>query len=148
MTRTPSPEPLASWRAVQQRFGVTPMVLYVAGPLRGDGTPRAIRHNQRQMELMARHLQALLPEAVLVVPHGNFSFVDEAGEAGLAVRGRVLEACERLLLRCDGMILCGETLSPGMARERAVAQGAGLPILQVAGWEAWAENINDLVIAI
>ena len=132
------------WDHLQRRFGGGPLVLYVAGPLRGDGSPGAIRHNQAQMAAMARRLQALLPEAALVVPHGNFSFVDEAGPEGLAVREQVLRACEALLLRCDGMIQCGATPSPGMARELRVAERAGLPVVQVPGWTpepaalAWA----------
>jgi len=134
MTPPAFPERLDPWREVQARFGGTPQVLYVAGPLRGDGSPEAIAHNQAQMAAMARRLQALLPAAVLVVPHLNFSFVDEAGDGGLEVRARVLEACERLLLRCDGMIQCGAHLSPGMAREKAVAERSGLPVLEVPGW--------------
>ena len=126
---------LSSERQIQDQFGGAPLVLYVAGPLRGDGSARAICHNQAQMALAARKLQALLPQATLVVPHGNFYFVDESGDDGLAVRAQVLRDCERLLLRCDGMILCGEQLSPGMAQERAVAERAGLPILQVPGWQ-------------
>jgi hypothetical protein len=138
MNPTAHPERLDPWRELQARFGGAPRVLYVAGPLRGDGSPEAIAHNQAQMAAMARRLQELLPLAVLVVPHLNFSFVDEAGEGGLEVRARVLEACERLLLRCDGMIQCGATLSPGMAREKAVAERSGLPVLAVPGWPAAA----------
>ena len=109
---------LSSERQIQDQFGGAPLVLYVAGPLRGDGSARAICHNQAQM---ARSL-----------PRGKLLL---AGDDGLAVRAQVLRDCERLLLRCDGMILCGEQLSPGMAQERAVAERAGLPILQVPGWQ-------------
>ena len=119
------------WLELQARFGQGPRVLYVAGPLRGDGTPEAIRGNQLRMQARARLLQDLLPEAALVVPHCNFSFMDEAGPGGLAVRARVLAACERLLLRCDGLILCGQELTEGMAMERAAAIAAGLPIVQL-----------------
>jgi nucleoside 2-deoxyribosyltransferase len=146
MRQAYTPEPLDLWRKVQDQFGQAPMVLYLAGPLRGDGSPEAIRHNQDQMAVMARRVQALLPQATLVVPHGNFSFVDEAGEAGLGVRAQVLLACERLLARCDGLILCGATLSPGMARERAVALREGIPLVQVPGWEPWVNN--EKIIAI
>ena len=142
MIQSCSCEPQDIWRQLQDCFGHRPRVVYVAGPLRGDGSPRAIRYNQAQMQAMARKLQALLPEATLVVPHGNFSFVDESGQAGLAARSQVLLACERLLLRCDGIILCGLTLSPGMAREQAVAQAAGLPMLQVPGWAAWGAKFR------
>lgn len=119
------------WRELQVRFGREPLVLYLAGPLRGDGTPGAIRRNQVRMMARARLIQDLLPLAVLVVPHGNFAFVDESGAGGLGVRARVLEACERLLLRCDGLILCGTELSPGMVLEKATAERAGLPIVQL-----------------
>jgi hypothetical protein len=117
------------WHELQARFGQGPRVLYLAGPLRGDGTPEAIRRNQTRMMARARLIQDLLPEAALVVPHANFAYLDESGPEGAAVRARVLDACERLLLRCDGMILCGAVLSPGMAREKAAAERAGIPIL-------------------
>jgi hypothetical protein len=143
MSLPSTPLPLDACREVQDQFGRIPMVLYLAGPLRGDGTPGAIRHNQKRMEAMARQLQALLPWAVLVVPHGNFSFVDESGSQGLGARARVLLACERLLLRCDGLILCGQTLSPGMVREQAVARKAGLPMIQIPGWDGPGEGERD-----
>ena len=119
------------WQDLQTRFGQGPLVLYLAGPLRGDGTREAIRANQNRMLARARLIQDLLPQAALVVPHANFSYVDEAGPGGLAVRARVLDACERLLLRCDGMILCGAELSQGMVRERDAAVRAGMPIVQL-----------------
>lgn len=120
-----------AWGELRARFGGAPWVLYLAGPLRGDGTPEAIRRNQVRMLARARLIQDLLPEATLVVPHGNFAFVDESGAGGLAVRAKVLEDCERLLLRCDGLVLCGPELSPGMAHEKALAERAGLPIVQL-----------------
>jgi len=119
------------WRELQARFGRGSWVLYLAGPLRGDGSREAIRGNQVRMLARARLVQDLLPGAVLVVPHANFSFVDESGPEGLGVRTRVLEACETLLLRCDALILCGGTLTAGMAREKAAAEKAGLPVLQL-----------------
>ncbi len=128
------PGPLVQWKQIQARFGAEPMVLYLAGPLRGDGSSAAIQRNQLRMQRMARDIHQLLPQATLVVPHGNFSFLDESGEAGLALRERVLLDCERLLLRCDGLLLCGADLTPGMLREREVAARAGLPILHVGDW--------------
>jgi hypothetical protein len=136
------------WDHLQRRFGGGPLVLYVAGPLRGDGSPGAIRHNQARMAAMARRLQALLPQAALVVPHGNFSFVDEAGPEGLGVREQVLRACEALVLRCDGLIQCGAVPSPGMARELRVAERAGIPVVQVPGWEAEPTVLDWVAIAI
>jgi hypothetical protein len=120
-----------AWLELQARFGTGPWVLYLAGPLRGDGSLEAIRRNQARMMARARLVQDLLPEATLVVPHGNFAFVDESGPGGLAVRARVLAGCERLLLRCDGLVLCSRELSPGMLREKEVAERAGLPIVHL-----------------
>lgn len=117
------------WLALQARFGGRSVVLYLAGPLRGDGSPAAIRANQVRMLARARLVQELLPQAALVVPHANFAYLDESGPDGLMVRARVLEACERLLLRCDALVLCGTTLTEGMARERQAALEAGLPVL-------------------
>ncbi|GEM_PF-3186116 len=117
------------WRELQARFGQGAWVLYLAGPLRGDGSPEAIRANQVRMLARARLVQDLLPSAVLVVPHANFAFVDESGPGGLGVRTRVLDACEALLRRCDALILCGAELTAGMAREKAAAERAGLPVL-------------------
>ena len=119
------------WQELQKRFGQAPRVLYLAGPLRGDGSAEAIRRNQVRMMARARLVQELLPQAALVVPHGNFAYVDESGPGGLAVRAQVLDACIRLLLRCDGLILCGSVLSPGMAHEKAEAERAGIPIVQL-----------------
>lgn len=119
------------WTELRARFGQGPQVLYLAGPLRGDGSAQAIRANQVRMMARARLIQDLLPEAALVVPHANFAYVDESGPDGWAARARVLDACERLLLRCDGLILCGTFLSPGMAREKAAAERAGIPILHL-----------------
>lgn len=116
---------------LQARFGQEPLVLYLAGPLRGDGSAEAIRLNQERMMGKARIIQDLLPRAALVVPHGNFAFVDESGPGGLEARTRVLDACVRLLLRCDGLILCGTVLSPGMAHEKRAAERAGIPIVHM-----------------
>lgn len=119
------------WSQLQARFGGAPRVLYLAGPFRGDGSRQAIHRNQMRMMARARLIQDLLPEAVLVLPHTNFAFLDESGPGGLDVRARALAACERLLLRCDGLVLCGTTLTEGMARERDAALAAGLPIVQL-----------------
>jgi hypothetical protein len=129
----PAPVPFQRdpWRELQARFGQGSWVLYLAGPLRGDGTREAIAANQVRMLARARLVQDLLPSAVLVVPHANFAYVDESGPGGLGVRTRVLDACETLLLRCDALILCGGTLTAGMAREKATAERAGLPVLQL-----------------
>lgn len=125
------PEPATPWAELQARFGGGPKVLYLAGPFRGDGSRPAIQRNQMRMMARARLVQDLLPEAVLVLPHANFAFLDESGPGGLAVRARALAACERLLLRCDGLVLCGRTLTEGMRRERDAALAASLPIVQL-----------------
>jgi hypothetical protein len=39
------------------------------------------------------------------------------------------------------MIICGATLSPGMAREKAVAERSRLPIQQVPGWPSATGNL-------
>lgn len=119
------------WDELRRRFGRGPWVLYLAGPLRGDGTAEVILANQMRMMARARLIQEFLPEATLVVPHGNFAFVDEAGPGGLAARAKVLADCERLLLRCDGLVLCGRERSPGMIHEEEVARRAGFPVVRL-----------------
>lgn len=126
---------LQAWRAIRNGLGSEPHVVYLAGPVRGDGEPRTIRYNQERMFAMAQWVQGVLPKASLLVPHGNFAFVDEAGDRGLLVRERVLAACGQLLTRCDALILCAETLSPGMAHERDVAEACGLPTFTSPGWD-------------
>ncbi len=123
-----------AWRQVKTALGPNPGVVYLAGPLRGDGTPGAIAHNQASMGLLARWAQAVLPTATLVVPHLNFTFVDESGEQGLAVRSRVLRSCERLVARSDALVLCGQPTA-GMEQERQVADFMKIPVFSVPGWD-------------
>lgn len=127
---------LQAWGAIQETLRGKAPVLYVAGPLRGSGTPEAIAHNQTAMGNLCRWIQALLPQSVLIVPHLNFGFLDESGPEGLGVREGALRACEALVARSDALLLCGAPLTEGMARERAVAEAHGLPVLEGPGWDA------------
>ena len=127
-------EALSAWASLKTALGPDPGVVYLAGPLRGDGTPEAIAHNQGAMKVLARWAQAVLPKATLVVPHLNFEFVDESGERGLTVRAQVLRSCEQLVARSNALILFGPP-TEGMQRERLVAEGMGLPVFSVPGWD-------------
>ncbi len=125
---------LEAWGQLKAALGPDPGVVYLAGPLRGDGSPEAIAHNQGAMKVIARWAQAVLPTATLVVPHLNFEFVDESGERGLTVRAQVLRSCEQLVARSNAIILCGPP-TEGMQRERIVADGMGIPAFSVPGWD-------------
>lgn len=128
-------ETLQAWEAIQTQLGSSPRVIYVAGPLRGDGRLESIAHNQEAMRGLCRWIQALLPDAALVVPHLNFAFLDESGPGGLEVRQRALRACEALVARCDALLLCGQHPTEGMLLEREVALTHGLPVLEAPGWD-------------
>ncbi len=125
---------LEAWGQLKIALGPDPGVVYLAGPLRGDGSPEAISHNQGSMKVLARWTQAVLPTATLVVPHLNFEFVDESGEQGLTVRAQVLRSCEQLVARSNAIILFGPS-TEGMQRERLVADGMGIPVFSVPGWD-------------
>ena len=125
---------LEAWEHVKEALGPQPGLVYLAGPLRGDGSPEAIAHNQVAMRTVSRWAQAVLPAATLLVPHLNFAFVDESGEGGLAVRSQVLQSCERLVSRSDALILFGPP-TEGMRREESVAQEMGIPTFSVPGWD-------------
>ena len=127
-------EALKAWESLKTALGPDPGLVCLAGPLRGDGSPEAIAHNQGAMKVLARWAQAVLPSATLVVPHLNFEFVDESGEGGLAVRAQVLRSCERLVARSNALILCGPP-TEGMQREKAVANGMGIPVFSVPAWD-------------
>lgn len=128
-------EALQSWEDIQAALGPDPGVVYLAGPLRGDGSPEAIAHNQAAMAHLARWAQAVLPSATLIVPHLNFAFADESGDRGLGVRTQVLRACELLVARSDALILCGEP-TEGMQKERRMAEFLNRPVFRVPGWDA------------
>jgi DNA polymerase-3 subunit epsilon len=125
---------LDAWTAVRDRLGPDPGLVYLAGPFRGDGTAEAMAHNRVRMAGLARWAQAVLPDATLVVPHLNFAYADEAGKHGDRIRAQVLHSCEALVARCQALIQCGSHRTEGMAREIAVAEAMGLPVLQVPGW--------------
>ena len=125
---------LEAWEHVKEALGPQPGLVYLAGPLRGDGSPEAIAHNQVAMRTVSRWAQAVLPAATLLVPHLNFAFVDESGEGGLAVRSQVLRSCERLVSRSDALILFGPP-TEGMRREQDVALGMEIPTFTVPCWD-------------
>ncbi|MBK6381859.1 MAG: 3'-5' exonuclease [Chitinophagaceae bacterium] len=127
-------ETLEAWEQVQNTLGPVPGVVYLAGPLRGDGSSMTIARNQAAMATLSRWVQAMLPSATLLVPHLNFAFVDESGERGLSVRPQILRSCERLVARCDALILFGEP-TEGMQKERQVAEFMKVPVLTVPGWD-------------
>ena len=125
---------LDAWTAVRDRLGPEPGLVYLAGPFRGDGTAEVMAHNRAGMAGLARWAQAVLPSAILLVPHLNFAYADEAGKHGDLIRAQVLRSCEALVARCQALIQCCAHRTEGMAREIAVAEAAGLPVLQVPGW--------------
>jgi hypothetical protein len=127
-------EALGAWETVKESLGPDPGVVYLAGPLRGDGSRETITHNQSSMALLARWAQAVLPTATLVVPHLNFAYVDETGDQGLLARPQILRACERLVARSNALVLCGPA-TEGMQREQQVAEFLKIPAFSVMGWD-------------
>lgn len=125
---------LDAWTAVRERLGPESGLVYLAGPFRGDGTAEVMAHNRARMAGLARWAQAVLPDATLLVPHLNFAYADEAGKHGDRIRAQVLRSCESLVARCQALIQCGAHRTEGMAREIAVAEARGIPVLQVPGW--------------
>ena len=126
---------LRAWETIQAEVGQTDALIYLAGPLRGDGSQDCIRYNQAQMMLLAQWAQGILPQATLCVPHCNFAFLDETRDPLGRVRELALRGCEKLLSRSDFLILCGDAPSPGMMREREVAMQMGMPIFHAPGWD-------------
>jgi hypothetical protein len=127
-------ETLEAWERVKEALGPDPGVIYLAGPLRGDGSSAAIVHNQVTMAIMAKWAQAVFPSATLLIPHLNFAYVDETGEKDQVARSQVLRSCERLVARSDALILCGSP-TEGMERERRMAAFMKLPVFSVPGWD-------------
>jgi len=84
---------------------------------------------------LAQWVQGALPEASLFVPHGNFAFLDESEQPGPWVRDRAMRGCERMLSRCDALVLCARDPSPGMLREWALARELGLAVCHAPGWD-------------
>jgi hypothetical protein len=127
---------LEAWERIQRALGQAEALVYLAGPVRGDGTRACMRHNQSQMRLLAQWAQGVLPRATLFVPHCNFAFLDESRDPEGLVRGLAMRSCEKVLSRSDVLVLCADEPSPGMVRETQVAVQLGLPVFQVPGWDA------------
>jgi hypothetical protein len=128
-------EALAQWAWIREELGPRPGIVYLAGPFRGDGSRPAMAHNQARMADLSRFVQAVLPDAALVVPHLNFAYLDEAGPGGAGVRDRVLAACATLVRASGALVLCGDELTSGMRRELDAALEAGLPVFGAPGWD-------------
>jgi len=128
---------LQAWEKVKATLGQEPFLVYLAGPVRGNGSQACMRFNRNQMMLLAQWAQGVLPKATLFVPHGNFAFLDESRDPNGQVRELAMRSCEQVLSRCDALVLCASELSPGMLQERNVAQQLGIPVFQVPGWDAF-----------
>lgn len=131
-------ETLQGWSAVKENLNGQPSLVYLAGPVRGDGSQACLRFNRGQMMLLAQWAQGVLPEATFFVPHGNFAFLDESKDPSGRVRSLAMRSCEQMLSRCDALVLCARELSAGMQRERELALELGLPVFTVPGWDAFA----------
>lgn len=130
-------EALEAWGTVRSTLVQEPFLVYLAGPVRGDGSQACMRFNRSQMMLLAQWAQGVLPKATLFVPHGNFAFLDESCDPTGHIRELAMRSCEQVLSRCDALILCASGLSSGMLREKEVAQQLGIPVFQVPGWDAF-----------
>lgn len=131
---------LYAWEKVKSTLGQKPYLIYLAAPVRGDGSQACMRFNRSQMMLLAQWAQGVLPHATLFVPHGNFAFLDESRDPTGQVRELAMRSCEQVLSRCDALVLCAGILSPGMMRERDIAQQLGIPVFQVPGWDAFQSD--------
>jgi len=127
---------MEAWNGLRAAWRQPAPLIYLAGPVRGDGSGACLRFNQARMLRLAQWVQGLWPEATLLVPHGAFAFLDESRDPGRWVRDRAMAGCERLLARSDALVLCG-TPSPGMLREQALARELGLPVFQMPGWDPY-----------
>ncbi len=134
---------LQAWECIRTELRQAPALLYLAGPLRGDGSKDCMRHNQVQMMALAQWAQGVLPQATLFVPHCNFAFLDESRDPSGRVRELAMRGCEQMLSRSDALILCGD--SPGMRREKEIALRRGMPVFQVPGWDPFMAEPSDRV---
>jgi hypothetical protein len=134
---------LQVWETIRAELSNAPVLLYLAGPLRGDASKACMRHNQIQMMFQAQWAQGVLPCATLFVPHCNFAFLDESRDPAGRIRELAMRGCEKMLSRSDVLILCGEELSPGMLHEREVAMQLGIPVFQVPGWDAFIADPGE-----
>ena len=125
---------LQAWATVRDALGQGAPLVYLAGPVRGDGSLARMRFNHGRMLAHAQWAQGVLPGATLFVPHGNFAYLDESEPSG-QVRELALRGCLRVLSRCDALVLCAAEPSPGMLLERQLARNLGLPVFQVPGWD-------------
>lgn len=125
---------LQAWAGVQSALGRGAPLVYLAGPVRGDGSRACMRFNHARMLAQAQWAQGVLPRATLFVPHGNFAYLDESEPSG-RVRELALRGCLQVLSRCDALVLCAAEPSPGMLLERQLARNLGLPVFQVPGWD-------------
>lgn len=93
------------------------MLLYMAAPV-GASTVAHIHLNLERAKRWLWYLRRTRPDDTIVAPwivDVEVAIANSGDEATHRERG--LRDCEAVIARCDGLIVCGGTLSAGMARE-------------------------------
>ena len=98
-------------------------IIYVAGPYRHEticGTLDNIRFAERIAKILWRN------GFVAVCPHTNSRLFDDVAPQDVFLNGY-----ERLVTRCDGMVLVpGWEKSSGTRREKAIAENCGIYVVE------------------
>lgn len=90
--------------------------IYVCHPYRSD----PVGNSEKVREICSR----LKNTYILIAPQLFLdSYMDEATE-----RNRIMEVCLGYVERCDGLLICGDTISDGMRGEIQRASSCGIPI--------------------
>jgi hypothetical protein len=103
-------------------------VWYLAHPVSG-----APRENAHKAIAWIKYLTLEYPERIFIAPWVAevLAFADDVVDP--AFYDRVLSDDEQVVARCDGVLMVGTHVSPGMAREAKAARLRGKPVVDITG---------------
>lgn len=91
-------------------------VVYFSHPCGND-----IEGNRKKVREYVRAYTASFPKVMAIIPHYNFSYLDEMnGE-----RSQIMAACMKAVAICHTMVICGKIMTPGMQEELEEAKRLG-----------------------
>jgi len=119
-----------------------PRIVYLAYPFAASPAANLARVNRIARKLVQLQFDRLGGLVVFpLVPHNVLSCLQEDTNSSPSIRGTAETISRKLVLACDELWLCSDTLSAGMVLEKEVAEKSEMPTLHLH--EAMSQLFGD-----